>query len=379
MKVLVIVDSLRLGGAENVLVTLAKAAPRAGFAIEVACLAPAVGATASMVPVLKEAGVTTRFLDVPRLLHRRSVPAVRHAIRDTGCDVVHAHLEYAATIASLAAVGTGRPVFSSFHQLAAPLPPKEALKERIAVWAADRGRGVVFVSEASLQSYARRYTRRSNWTVIPNGVDLSVFRPGDQADLRELGIPPGAPVVTLVAALRPGKGHAAAIAAWPEVLACVPEARLVLVGDGAEERKLRDQVAELGLAGQVVFAGLRTDVADLLRASTLALLPSESEALPTALLEAAACGRAAVATTVGGIPEVVVDGETGLLVPVGSVEALAAAVIRLLQDNVARTQMGAAARCRAEQLFSAETWVARLRTLYDSTGASAAGPVPDDP
>lgn len=377
MKVLVLVDSLRLGGAENVLVTLAKAAPEAGFNIEVACLAPAVGATASMVPVLEAAGVSTRFLDVPRLLHRRAVPVVRAAIRESGCDVVHAHLEYAATLAAMAAVRTGRPVFSSFHQLAAPLPPKEAVKERIAVFAAARGRGVVFVSQASLQSYAQRYTRRSNWTVISNGVDLSIFHPGEQSAPPELCIPQGSPVVMLVAALRPGKGHAAAIAAWPRVLVRLPEARLVFVGDGVEEGNLRRQVGESELEDSVIFAGLRTDIADLIRASTLVLLPSESEALPTALIEAAACGRAAVATTVGGVPEVVVDGETGLLVPVGSVDALAATVLQLLQDDVTRIKMGKAARRRAESLFAARIWASRLRALYDSasrvSGRSSAG------
>lgn len=364
LRVLTLVDSLRLGGAENVLITLARAAPAAGFTIQVACLAPAVGPTASMVPVLSAAGVPVRFLDVPKLLHPRAIPAVRDAIRNSGCDLVHAHLEYAATLAAPASWGTGRPVVTSFHQLAASLPPREALKERIAVTAAGRGRAVVFVSQASLDSYARRYRQHANWTVVPNGVDLSAFRTGTSALPPELGIPPGVPVVTLVAALRPGKGHASAVTAWPRVLRGAPQARLLFVGSGDQEPALRRQVEAAGLVDRVAFAGMRTDVADVLRGSTLALLPSESEALPTVLLEAAACGRPVVATSVGGVAEVVLDGETGLLVPPRDPDALAGAVRTLLADPQRRLAFGVAARLRAEQLFGMETWARRLSAVY---------------
>lgn len=361
-----VVDSLRLGGAENVLVTLARAAPAAGFTIEVACLAPAAGATASMVPVLAAAGVPTRFLDVPRLLHLRAVPAVRAAVHASGCDVVHAHLEYAATLAAPAAVGTGRSVFSSFHQLAGPLPAREAVKERLAVTAAGRGRGVVFVSAASLESYARRYRRRRNWQVVPNGVDLAQFAPGDGPLPDDLDLPPGVPVVTIVAALRPGKGHALAIAAWPRVLRRTPEARLLVVGSGALEPPLRRQVAELRLERRVIFTGMRTDVPQILRGTSVVLLPSMSEALPTTLIEAAAAGRPVVATSVGGVPEIVVDHETGVLVPAGDGDALTEAVSGLLTDGPTRAALGANARLRAERLFGMRLWAERLRALYDA-------------
>lgn len=363
MKVLVVVDSLRLGGAESVLGTLARAAPAAGFTVEVACLAPAIGPTASMVPVLAAAGVHTRFLDVPRLLHPGGVPAVLRAIRSSGCDVVHAHLEYAAVLAAAAGAVARRPVLTSFHQLAAPLPAREAVKERLAIAAAGRGRAVVFVSRASLESYAARYRRRRNWTVVPNGVDLEVFRPGAEPLPAELGVPAGAPVVALVAALRPGKGHRLAFTAWADVVRRVPDARLLLVGSGEEEPALRRRATELGVAGRVVFAGLRSDVARLLRGVQAVLLPSESEALPTVLLEAAAAGRPAVATAVGGVPEVVVDGSTGLLVPAAP-GALAAALVRLLTDSAARHEMGTAARRRAEAEFGMRQWAARLASYY---------------
>lgn len=371
MKVLHVVDGLRLGGAENLLATLGRADPAVGLRVSVASLAPPEG-TDALLPVLLEAGLEVRFLSVPRLSSPRAVPAVWSAIRDSGADVVHAHLEYAATLTPPAAALARRPAVCTFHHVAGPLTPREAAKERLAVATAGRSRAVVFVSEASRASFARRYRSRSTWEVLPNGVDLGDFRPEPSTFPAALGLPPDVPVVTVVAALRAAKGQAVALQAWPSVLRHVPEARLLLVGSGPEEGSLRREVARLGLAGHVVLAGSRTDVPRLLRASTLALLPSDTEALPTALVEAAACGRAAVATDVGGVPEVVQHGRTGLLVPPRDPPALADAVSLLLSDPQQRAEMGRRARRLAEERFDVLAWGQALVRLYER----AAGRVP---
>jgi glycosyltransferase involved in cell wall biosynthesis len=172
------------------------------------------------------------------------------------------------------------------------------------------------------------------------------------------------PVVTAVGALRPGKGQTVALAAWPAVRSRVPGAHLLLVGEGREEPALREQARALGIDESVTFAGLRTDVAQLLRASSLVVQPTEHEALPTTLIEAAACGIAVVASDVDGVPEVVADGETGLLVPFGDHEAFAAAVIELLEDEPRRATMAARARQLAEERFDARRWAARLADVY---------------
>lgn len=371
MKVLVVVDGLRLGGAENLLATLGRAAPAAGLCVTVASLAPPAG-TDALLPVLAAAGLEVRFLSVPRMASLGAVPAIRAAIRDSRADVVHAHLEYAATLTPPAAALARRPAVCTLHHVAAALPPREAVKERLAVAAAGRSRALVFVSRASRDSFAARYRTRRNWLVLPNGVDLDVFHPEVATFPTGLGLRPGAPVVTIVAALRAAKGHAVALTAWPAVLRRMPEARLLLVGSGPEEDPLRREATRLGIGAHVVFAGGRTDVARLVRASTLALLPSYTEALPTALLEAAACGRASVASRVGGVPEVVEHGRTGLLVPPGDPVALADAVCSLLADGPRREEMGRSARRLAEQRFDMKEWARRLAGLY----AQAAGRVP---
>ena len=162
-----------------------------------------------------------------------------------------------------------------------------------------------------------------------------------------------------MAALREPKGHEFALRAWPAVRAAVPGATLLVVGDGPHRGALAP------LAGEgVVFAGAREDVPAILAGSTLALLPSLTEALPTALIEAAASGLATVGTTVGGTPEVVDHGRTGLLVPPGDADALAHAVVTLLRDPDRRAAHGAAARSLAEDRFDLRAWAGRLADLY---------------
>jgi len=377
VKVLAVLDSLSFGGAENLVTTLAGVGPQVGIEVDVLSLAPPTPERSAWLPALRQAGLEPRFLGLRRLAQPDAVPLLTRAIRAARCDVVHAHLEYSATLAPPAAALAGRRAVCTFHHTPGPLRGREAARERLAVAVANRSQGVIFVSAASRAGFAARYRcRPDRWAVLPNGVDLARYRPPPDgtpvAAPADLAIPAGVPVVTVVAALRPPKGHAVALAAWPAVLAAAPEARLLLVGSGPEESALRAQARSLAIADRVVFAGLRGDVPQLLAASTLALLPTWTEALPTALVEAAACGLPAVASAVGGVPEVVADGSSGLLVPPGDPAALAAAVTAVLRDDGRRTEMGRAARALAERRFDAVRWAGRLRAGY--AAAAAGGP-----
>jgi glycosyltransferase involved in cell wall biosynthesis len=365
MKVMMVIDSLRLGGAERVLATLSAAAPAAGFQFEVVVLSAPGSHRSVMEPVLAAAGVQTRYLSIRRLSDPRALPRLVAAIRSSNCDVVHAHLEDAMTLSPPAAYIAGRRTVCSFHHVVVPLARREKLKERLAVAVANRSAGVVFVSRSSLESFALAYGGpRKNWRVVENAVDLDVFTTEPATMPVELMVPAEAPVVTMVGALRIRKGQATALRAWPAVLRRFPQARLLLVGDGIERDALRARVGELGLSERVIFAGTRTDVSQIIRASSLVILPSEHEALPTTLIEAAACGRPVVASDIDGIPEVVIDGETGLLVPVGDEVVLADRVTALLDDEPRRRRMGASARAMAEDRFSAHRWAERLYEIY---------------
>lgn len=374
MKLLVVIDSLSFGGAENMVATLGRLAQSVGLEVEVASLAGPTGERALWRPVLERAGLRLHFLSIPRLLHPGAVPTIARVVRESRCDVVHAHLGYAVTLTPAAARLVGRRTLCTFHHVPRPESGREAIREPLSIAAANRSAGVVCVSRASLEGFAARYrVRRRKWGVLHNGVDLVRFAPapgpGPAAPPADLGIPPGVPVVSLVAHLRHEKGHPEAIDAWPEVLRSVPEARLLIVGDGPMEAQLRKRVTQLGLQHRVHFAGVRRDIPAVLRGTSVALLPTHIEALPTALIEAAGCGVPAVATWVGGVPEVVEDGVTGLLFERGDAAAIPRAVVSLLTDEARRAGMGRAARARAEEHFDAERWARRLRVVYDEAAA----------
>jgi glycosyltransferase involved in cell wall biosynthesis len=285
------------------------------------------------------------------------------------------------TLALPAAALAGRPGVGTFHPVHRPLSGRAAARERLAVEVATRSKAAIFVSQASLTSFADRYRpgRRvpKSWTVVHNGIDLDYFRPATEAAPglpADLGLPASAAprVVTLLAALRDFKGITHAVRAWPDVLARVPEARLLLVGSGSEEASLRAQVAALGLTESVVFAGMRSDIPEILRASELVLLPSiYGENLPTVLMEAGGCGRPVVASDVGGISDIVADRETGLLVRPGDAAGIADAVVRLLDDRDLAEAMGRAGRQRMERLFDAHGWAANLRRVYETAMGSS--------
>ena len=364
LRVLMVVDSLRVGGAENVLSTLARAAPGGGFEFDVASLDAPDGPTATMRPLLESAGVAIYFLSLPRLVHPRALPSLVRLIRRSTYQVVHAHLEHAITLVPPAASLARLPAVCTFHHMPGRLSRREALKDRLSVEVGSRADATLFVSKASMDSYASRYGPRPSWTVLHNGVDLDLFTPAPASIPPDLRIAPDTPVVSIVAALRPGKGHRDAVAAWPMVLDRHPDAILLLVGSGPEEARLLAQVRDLRLQDRVIFAGLRPDVPRVLRASTLIALPTRTEALPTALIEAAASGRAAVASDIPGVREVLVDGQTGITVPVGDIHALATGIVRLLGDAPLRDYLGSEARRRAEAEFGMDLWAKRLGALY---------------
>jgi glycosyltransferase involved in cell wall biosynthesis len=337
-------------------------------------IAPPTNGRAQWLPSLRRAGLTPRFLGIHRLAQPDAVYRVAKAVRESGADLVHAHLGTASTLAPLAARLVGRPSVCTLHHVPKPLHGREATRERLSVAVASRSQGLIFVSHASRQGFAARYRfNPRTWTVIRNGVELARFRPRASSEHPgfppDLAVPVGVPIVTLVGHMRPGKGQRVAIEAWPTVLQGSPAARLLLVGNGPEQSGLRALTDRLGIGNRVVFAGPRDDVEVLLRCSTLAVLPTEQEALPTALIEAAACGVPAVATRVGGVPEVVADGQTGWLVDAPEPALFATALRSALGDRARLRTMGQAARQHAERHFDARRWADRLASAYSTAAA----------
>jgi L-malate glycosyltransferase len=205
--------------------------------------------------------------------------------------------------------------------------------------------------------------------LIHNGVDVLGGASGDGREWRQRLGYGERPLVGMVAQLIPWKRQDDFIRGMARVAQKFPEAGFLLVGadpgpDAAYERQLRELVAELGLEERVAFVGFCEDVPGIMAMLDILVLTSENEPFGRVLIEGMAASRPVVATEGGGVGEIVVEGETGLLVPVGDVEGIAAAVERLLADPEAGRAMGEKGRQRAAALFSIEAHVQQVEELY---------------
>lgn len=369
MRVLVLIDAFRMGGAETLLAPMVVASRNTDVEIDVVGLSPETVNAAKTMRILADAGIATRSLGIRRLLDPTAIPKLVRVIRSGHYDIVHAHLEMAMTLALPAAAIARVPLVCTFHHVTRKLSGREWWRERIAVDAATRSSRAIFVSEASRESFQQIYRPKRmphNWCVVHNGINIDEFTPGGvnkvvRADLGGVG----RKLVVLPAAFRFFKGIPVAIQAWPKVLAEHPDAVLSLVGGGESEQEYRDMVESLGLTDSVHFSGVRTDMPEVYRAADLVLLPStQGENLPTVLIEASAAGRAVAASRIGGISDIIVDGETGLLFPPNDQSALADVVVRMLSDDGLRAALGSAAAVRAREEFSAPAWLLNLRRTY---------------
>jgi glycosyltransferase involved in cell wall biosynthesis len=202
---------------------------------------------------------------------------------------------------------------------------------------------------------------------VHDGVNVGLVDKQPIVDARAtLWLPHGAPIVGNVAALVPHKGQRHLVAAAARVHREERDARFIIVGEGELREPLERQIKELGLERHVLLTGFRPDALGLMKSFDIFAMSSATEGLGSAVLEAMACSRPIVATRAGGLPEAVVDQETGLLVPVQDDAALAAAIARLLKDPALRTAFGEAGRARILAEFSVERMVNKTLAVYQS-------------
>jgi glycosyltransferase involved in cell wall biosynthesis len=246
-----------------------------------------------------------------------------------------------------------------------------AMRERFNRWTAHLDDRVVAVCELARQAEIERAGVAFEHVVtIYNGVDVTQFPVASvQATAqarRAIGMPFKVPLVGSVGRLHPQKGFSDLLTAFVQVRQRIPSAQLFVAGDGELREGLEAQARSLGMAEAVTFTGVRADVPKILAALDLFVLPSLWEGMPNAVLEAMAAGLPVVATAVGGTPEVVMDGVTGLLVPPQDPSALAQAIERLLRDPDLRRTMGRAGRRRVEQHFDVRETVRQVEDLYET-------------
>jgi glycosyltransferase involved in cell wall biosynthesis len=312
-------------------------------------------------------GFSVAVADVNRTY--RLGAAARLARVARGFDLVHTHTLAAANVlARVAGRLAGTPVVSHLHIENVFRPATEPALRRLDNVTARLCARLIAVSEDTRRAYERQGYPATRIEVVYNGVDA---RAASNGGLRaEVGIPQDAPLVAELGRLCDVKGQRELIRS----LAGLPDARLLLIGrdleqDGAFQAELEREADRLGVRDRVVFTGHRDDARALLAEADVVALPSWTEGLPLAALEAMAEGRPVVATPVGGTPEVVVDGETGLLVPARDHDALRAALGRLLADPDLRRRMGEAGARRVRERFSLDAMCEHVLRIYDEVAA----------
>ena len=365
LRVMFVITSMPVGGAETLLVELIRRLDRSRFLPELCCLkqlGPLGEMLAVEVPVFSELLSHKRDVAVlwrlKRLMRRRRVDAV--VTVGAGDKMFWGRL--AAWLAGVPVIA------SALHSTG--MPDCVRLPNRLLAPLTD-----AFIAVA--EPHGRYLAEHEGCTaskvrVIPNGVDVEKFRPRwpSQTLREELGLASGTPVAGILAALRPEKHHELFLRTAALVHREIPEARFLIIGDGPRRADLETLARELSLSEAVRFLGTRSDVPELLSLVDVMLLTSHMEANPVSIMEAMATEKPVVATRVGSVGETVLEGRTGYLVAPGAAEEMAGRVVALLRDHALAATMGRAGREHVLTHWSIERMVEGYQDLIAGIYAS---------
>jgi glycosyltransferase involved in cell wall biosynthesis len=320
--------------------------------------APAAGALAARA---REEGFPVHAVPMRGTWDVASMVAIARLHRSLRPDVVHWHAARAHALGAAAALLSPGPLRLLSRRV--DFPVRRSIGSRL-LWALPI-EGIAAISEGVREALARSGVDRRRIRVVPSGIDLAPFEaPVDRGALRaRLGIEAGEILALQVAALAPHKSQSDLLRAAALARERAPSLRVWIAGEGALRAALEAEHRALGLGTEVRLLGYREDVTDLLRAADLFVVSSSLEGMGTATLDAMAAGLPVAATRTGGIPEIVADGETGLLVPPGDPAALAGAMVRLARDPGLRARLGAEGQVKV-RAFSADRTEELTSALY---------------
>jgi glycosyltransferase involved in cell wall biosynthesis len=298
-------------------------------------------------------------------LDPRAAWRLRREILSRRIDVVHAHTAHAVAIGAMATLATGVPLVVA-RRVDFPLRGNAGTR-----WKYGRAARIVAVSNAVANVLVAGGVARSRIDVVPDGVDLRrTVEPATAATLAACGVAPNRPLVVQVAQLVGHKDPVNFVRAMAYANRGSTKLQALLVGDGPLRPEVTDEIRRLSLVDVIHLTGFRDDADSLLAAASVACLSSREEGMGSVLLDAMAFGRPIAATIAGGIPEVVVDGESGLLAERENPEALGAAIARLANDRALSDRLAEGGRRRVRE-FSVERMTDRTIAIYERVTAES--------
>jgi len=360
LRIMFFTTSMPVGGAETLLMNLVRRMDRTRFAPEIACLkepGPLGELLAKEMPI--HSHLLTNKFD-PRIL-----PRLWHLLRSRQIDAVITvgagdKMFWGRLAARLARVPV---VMSALHSTG--WPDSVGRLNRLLTPLTDAFIGVADAHAEHLATH-EKFPRQKVHTIY-NGIDTDTFAPADGSAIRQkLNIPFDAPIIGILAALRPEKNHELFLAGAQQISKALPNAHFVLIGDGERRAALEKLATELNIADITHFLGSRSDVANILPAIDVVALTSHNEASPVSILEALSCGVPVVSARVGSVPETVIPGQTGALFEPGDLDAYVAATLDLLQDQPKRTTFGRQGRQHVIEHCSLQAMVQGYESLIQN-------------
>ncbi|MEO5951112.1 MAG: glycosyltransferase family 4 protein, partial [Chloroflexia bacterium] len=290
-------------------------------------------------------------------------------IRQNKIDIIHTHLLASDVMGRVAGFVTRRPVVSTIHNARVDLDKEPRHQQLMERWTARLWcRRLIVVSSMLREEVAEWFGMPTSRVVgIPNGIDTARFRPAadfDRGEVKQELLGGDYRMVLNVARLMPQKGQKYLVEAAARVVGTRPDVRFVIVGTGPLQDEVMALAGELGIADKIVITGIRSDVPRILAAGDMFVLSSLWEGMPLSLLEAMAAGCPAVATNVGGVAEVLKQGEVGTLVPPEDVEALAEAIGAYLDEPERARRMAEKAQAFAEENYGMDAMIRRWEKVY---------------
>lgn len=369
IRVMYMAHAFEVGGVEDLVLSLVRHLPDRFEPL--VCAIHDLGAIGREI---RDARVPVTVLGLnPGLRRPWDLARMRHFLRQAQPQIVHTFLLTASLYGRLAAmlarvpivIGTEQNIYHAKH-------PRHALAERLLMAGTAR---VVASAESVRDHYIRSlHVNPAKVDVIYNAVDWEHLRTtAGRAEIRRsMGIPAGAPAIAAIGRLTEQKGHTYLFDALAQTDA-LGHVHLIVAGDGELREALCDRARALGIGARVHFLGIRRDVGNVLSAADVFVLPSLWEGLPLALVLAMGAGVPAVATSVGGVPEIVDHGRTGVLVPPANSAELGGAISRLLTDPALQRRIAAAACASLRPRFGVDQYVCSVTSLYDRllTGRAA--------
>ncbi len=315
---------------------------------------------------LKEAGIRVSSLGGKGKKDLKVLLRLYKLLKIEKPDILHTHLFLAnvagRVIGKLANVPI---VVSSIHNIEVWMEWYHTLLDRLSSRFADR---IVSCSDAAREySIKKTGIDAKRYTTIYNGVDLAKFnrKLNFKSKREELGLEVSYPVIATIGRLiEPQKGLRYLIEAAQKFVLEFPKTQFLIIGDGPAKDDLQNLVKKLGISKNFFFAGMRQDIPEILNTIDIFVLPSLQEGFGIVLIEAMAAGKCIIATKVGGIPEVVKDGETGILIPPKDVQSLLTAMLDLMKNKNRRKKLGERGRDWVENRFSIECTVVQIESLY---------------